>query len=299
MPLNPSGNTPTSSPSCSRRSAFAGHGPGVAGPPGQVAPARGARRPGPRRAGAGSGAAGCSSCSPVCSMIASSGSTPEWLATSSAPPVAGTCSSPRISTRNHCWYSSRASGISSRVLNSGSKPNSSTSPSPVTWRRANRSVSAQPAAPVIAGLPGEGAVGLGTAIVAGPAGVTPGSSPVLPSQPTVFLSRRALPQRPGPAASGPAASIPTAGASTALLLVPPLHARLAQQLAVLLLRHSLAALLDDGAHDTTLTRDSGKQACDVFARCQPAGPTPTPQGTCPAPAPVMPPRGTASASGDE
>jgi hypothetical protein len=60
---------------------------------------------------------------------------------------------------------------------------------------------------------------------------------------------------------------------------------------VLLLGHSLATLLDNGAHDTTLTRDSGKQACDVFARCQPAGPTPTPQGTCPTPTPVMPPRG--------
>jgi hypothetical protein len=35
------------------------------------------------------------------------------------------------------------------------------------------------------------------------------------------------------------------------LLVPPLYACLPQQLAVLLLGHSLAALLDDGAHSTT------------------------------------------------
>ena len=149
----------------------------------------------------------------------------------------------------------------------------------------------QPAAPVIAGFPAGGAVGLGTAIVGGPAWGHPGK-PRRASLPDHRLPFRcARPQRPGPAASGPAASIPTAGASTVLLLVPPLHAGLPQQLAVLLLCHSLAALLDNGAHDTTLTRDSGTLACDVFARCQPAGPTPTPQGTCPTPAPVMPPRG--------
>src|SRR5215470_11761638 len=38
------------------------------------------------------------------------------------------------------------------------------------------------------------------------------------------------------------------------LLVTPLHACLPQQLALLLLGHPLAALLDDGAHDTTLAR---------------------------------------------
>src|SRR5215468_3075270 len=41
-----------------------------------------------------------------------------------------------------------------------------------------------------------------------------------------------------------------------LLLVPPLDACLPQQLAVLLLRHPLAALLYDGAHWITLTRRS-------------------------------------------
>jgi hypothetical protein len=37
-----------------------------------------------------------------------------------------------------------------------------------------------------------------------------------------------------------------------LLLVPALHARLAEQLAVLLLRHPLAPLLDDRTHVTIL-----------------------------------------------
>jgi len=36
-----------------------------------------------------------------------------------------------------------------------------------------------------------------------------------------------------------------------LLLVPALDARLLEQLAVLLLGHPLAALLDDGAHEAT------------------------------------------------
>src|SRR5437016_1555575 len=53
-------------------------------------------------------------------------------------------------------------------------------------------------------------------------------------------------------------------------LVPPLHARLPQQLAMLLLGHSLAALLDDGAHYTTSLDDlqTGRHAC---ARPTPAG----------------------------
>jgi len=37
-----------------------------------------------------------------------------------------------------------------------------------------------------------------------------------------------------------------------LLLVPSLNSGLPQQLAMLLLGHPLAALLDDGTHDTTL-----------------------------------------------
>src|SRR5215475_14692930 len=75
----------------------------------------------------------------------------------------------------------------------------------------------------------------------------------------MWLSRRRRPLAP----RGRPGSHPPAGAratsrrgrrAPALLLVPPLNARLPQQLAVLLLGHSLAALLDDRAHETTLAR---------------------------------------------
>src|SRR5262249_29688853 len=72
-------------------------------------------------------------------------------------------------------------------------------------------------------------------------------------------SRPLAPPRPAgphPAAGARVASC-RAGRALALLLVAPLNARLPQQLAVLLLGHSLAALLDDGTHDTTLARPSG------------------------------------------
>src|SRR5215475_1911310 len=77
-----------------------------------------------------------------------------------------------------------------------------------------------------------------------------------------------LARRPQPIAGCPKA----AGES---LLVPPLDARLPQQLAMLLLGHSLAALLDDGAHDTTLARCSGTAGMPAHARYPPAGHTPT------------------------
>jgi hypothetical protein len=60
--------------------------------------------------------------------------------------------------------------------------------------------------------------------------------------PGPHLARR--PQPTGPRADPKAPS--------GSLLVPPLYASLPQQLAVLLLGHSLAALLDDGTHSTTL-----------------------------------------------
>src|SRR5215475_1867847 len=50
-----------------------------------------------------------------------------------------------------------------------------------------------------------------------------------------------------------------------LLLVPALHARLAQQLPVLLLRHPLTALLDDRTHETTLICCPGWRACHSHA----------------------------------
>ena len=53
-------------------------------------------------------------------------------------------------------------------------------------------------------------------------------------------------------------AIRTSGAA-ALLLVAALDAGLAQQLAVLLLRHPLAALLDDRAHECSLSSIQGKR----------------------------------------
>src|SRR5262249_47443450 len=67
-----------------------------------------------------------------------------------------------------------------------------------------------------------------------------------------------LAQRPQPIA--PMAGCPTAPGGS--FLVPPLDAWLPQQLAVLLLGHSLAALRAGGARDPTLARRSGpQQAC--------------------------------------
>ena len=63
----------------------------------------------------------------ACSMIASSGSTPEWLATIRAAPLSGTFASPRDCTRNQFRYSASAAGISTAEFRSGSKPNWSTS----------------------------------------------------------------------------------------------------------------------------------------------------------------------------
>src|SRR5215207_1701687 len=62
------------------------------------------------------------------------------------------------------------------------------------------------------------------------------------------MTTRATPRSLRPAAPGPAAR------ALRLLLVTTLDARLLQQLAVLLLRHALAALLDDGTHEKTFVR---------------------------------------------
>jgi hypothetical protein len=48
-----------------------------------------------------------------------------------------------------------------------------------------------------------------------------------------------------------------AGTKESLLLVPALNAGLLEQLAVLLLGHALAALLDHGPHEATLLRHCG------------------------------------------
>ena len=50
---------------------------------------------------------------------------PEWLATTSAPPLVGMFSMPRTSTRNQLRYNGRSAGSTASVR-SASKPNSST-----------------------------------------------------------------------------------------------------------------------------------------------------------------------------
>ena len=64
---------------------------------------------------------------PAWSMIASTGRTPEWFATTRAAPVAGTWSRPRIRIRNHCRYRASATGMRTAELSSESNPNGSTS----------------------------------------------------------------------------------------------------------------------------------------------------------------------------
>ena len=123
MPLNPSGQTPTSSPPASIRSASSLQA--------RVAPPLRARvlttgirntrsAPSGRRF------------RPVASWIEtivirpSTGSVPEWLDTTSAPPSAGMFSAPRTSIRNHFSAIGRSAVIMNRWVTSGSKPYSST-----------------------------------------------------------------------------------------------------------------------------------------------------------------------------
>jgi len=56
------------------------------------------------------------------------------------------------------------------------------------------------------------------------------------------------------------------GVEPGLLLVATLVARLAKKLAVLLLRHALAALLDDGTHGTYLELDDSVVASARWTR---------------------------------
>src|SRR5215831_17674583 len=298
MPLKPSGKTPTSSPERSSTWAFAGQARvwpilRAIGPSTGISYTRSA--PSSRRFRW----AGCSSCSPAWSMSASTGSVPEWLATTSAGPASGTCASPCIWTPNQCWYRARAAGISTRLLNSGSKPNWSTSLSPSSWRRANSRTSAtrlrQPRSRWPAPFSWPTSSPPGAAAWSRPFAVTELGMPVrrtgCPSIVTPVPVPPARSRRMPPAAAGglltvsPSRVTPRASAhgsswrrpgqrrptlpvgqpvlarpqapTPALLLVPPLDTRLPQQLAVLLLGHSLAALLNDGAHDTTLARRFG------------------------------------------
>ena len=55
----------------------------------------------------------------------SSGTVPEWLETTSAPPSVGMFSMPRTSMRNHFWAIGRSAAIRKRSVISWSKPYSS------------------------------------------------------------------------------------------------------------------------------------------------------------------------------
>ncbi len=139
MPLKPSGQTPTSSPPLSIRWASSLQA-SVAPPLRASSPMNGVRNtrsaPSGRR------------CRPVASLTdaivirPSTGTVPEWLETTSAPPSAGMFSAPRTSTRNHLSFSGRIAASRNRSVISGSKPYSSTSKSPATLRRRNASISA-------------------------------------------------------------------------------------------------------------------------------------------------------------
>src|SRR5215203_3635058 len=79
---------------------------------------------------------------------------------------------------------------------------------------------------------------------------------------TTRATARSLPPGPGD------------GPGRGLLLVATLDARLLQQLAVLLLRHALAALLDDGTHERTFVSTCFRTiAVRGRARTRPALPT--------------------------
>ncbi len=56
----------------------------------------------------------------------STGTVPEWLDTTSAPPVVGMFSTPRTSTRNHFCAIGRSAAMKNRSVTSASKPYSST-----------------------------------------------------------------------------------------------------------------------------------------------------------------------------
>ena len=125
MPLNPSGHTPTSSPADMSRSA--------SGVQASVLPCLRASDPIPGSRNMRSAPsirrwrfAGCSSCRATAVISESSGRVPEWLATTSAPPSAGTWCMPMVSTRNHVRYSGRSAGSSKLSVRSASNPKSST-----------------------------------------------------------------------------------------------------------------------------------------------------------------------------
>ena len=123
MPLKPSGHTPTSSPPRSIRSASSLQA-SVAPPLRAMLEMIGIRKtrsaPRARR------------WRPVWSWIEtivispSTGTVPEWLDTTRAPPSVGMLSMPRTSMRNHFWAIGRRAAMKKRWVISASKPYSST-----------------------------------------------------------------------------------------------------------------------------------------------------------------------------
>ena len=67
----------------------------------------------------------------------STGTVPEWLETTRAPPTAGMFSAPRTSMRNHFCAIGRSAASRNCSVTSRSKPKSSTVKSPVRRRRRN------------------------------------------------------------------------------------------------------------------------------------------------------------------
>src|SRR3954469_5070412 len=138
MPLNPSGKTPTSSPAASSRSASSLQARVVPSLRAS-APMKGTWKTRSAPSSRSRRDAGWWSCSATVAISESTGRVPEWLATTSAPPLAGTFSSPWVSTRNQRSNHGRSIGSSTWSARSGSKPNSSVSYSPVIRRRRNSS----------------------------------------------------------------------------------------------------------------------------------------------------------------
>ena len=119
MPLKPSGQTPTSSPPASIRSASSWQA--------RVAPLRRAIEPTTgiwKTRSAPSGRRWRPVASWTVSIVIrpSTGIVPEWLETTSAPPSSGMLSAPRSSIRNHFCAIGRSAVIRNRSVTSGSKP---------------------------------------------------------------------------------------------------------------------------------------------------------------------------------
>src|SRR6266516_6310465 len=139
MPLKPSGNTPTSSPSPSSRSASGLHA-SVLPDLRAISPRNGVVKTRSAPSSRTCRCAGCRSCTVIAHMTESSAQrAPAWLATSRAPPSDGMLWIPIASMRNHWTSSGRNIGSTTLSVRSWSNPKSSTSYSPVSRLRRNAS----------------------------------------------------------------------------------------------------------------------------------------------------------------